>query len=160
MLMASTLRAWLSPHVHQWVEAQVPLNKTGQRPGCICPHKCTSLFSRSIQGGQHLPFTNVSRPSTEAKARVQIMRATTFLSLAATCQVPVVMPVTLSTQEAEIRRVTVRSQPGQIVLETLCRKNPSQKRTGRVAQGVGPEFKPQYCKKKKRAATWESMGRG
>jgi hypothetical protein len=29
-------------------------------------------------------------------------------------------------------------------------KNPSQKRTGGVAQGVGPEFKPQYCKKKKK----------
>jgi hypothetical protein len=25
-------------------------------------------------------------------------------------------------------------------------QNPSQKRTGGVAQGVGPEFKPQYCK--------------
>jgi hypothetical protein len=24
------------------------------------------------------------------------------------------------------------------------KKNPSQKRTGGVAQGVGPEFKPQY----------------
>jgi hypothetical protein len=24
-------------------------------------------------------------------------------------------------------------------------KNPSQKRAGGVAQGVGPEFKPQYC---------------
>jgi hypothetical protein len=24
------------------------------------------------------------------------------------------------------------------------------KRAGRVAQGVGPEFKPQYCKKKKK----------
>jgi hypothetical protein len=29
-------------------------------------------------------------------------------------------------------------------------KNPSQKRAGGVAQGVGPEFKPQYCKKKKK----------
>jgi hypothetical protein len=29
-------------------------------------------------------------------------------------------------------------------------KNPSQKRDGRVAQGEGPEFKPQYCKKKKK----------
>jgi hypothetical protein len=28
-------------------------------------------------------------------------------------------------------------------------KNPSQKRTGGVAQGVGHEFKPQYCKRKK-----------
>jgi hypothetical protein len=27
--------------------------------------------------------------------------------------------------------------------------NPSQKRTGGVAQGEGPEFKPQYYKKKK-----------
>jgi hypothetical protein len=29
-------------------------------------------------------------------------------------------------------------------------KNPSQKRAGGVAQGVGPEFKSQYCKKKKK----------
>jgi hypothetical protein len=28
-------------------------------------------------------------------------------------------------------------------------KNPSQKRAGGVAQGIGPEFKPQYHKKKK-----------
>jgi hypothetical protein len=27
-------------------------------------------------------------------------------------------------------------------------KKPSQKRAGGVAQGVGPEFKPWYCKKK------------
>jgi hypothetical protein len=29
-------------------------------------------------------------------------------------------------------------------------KNPSQKRAGWVAYGVGPEFKPQYCKKKRK----------
>jgi hypothetical protein len=57
-------------------------------------------------------------------------------------------PVNLVTQEAEIRRITVRSQPGQIVCETLSQKNPSQKRAGGVAKGVGPEFKPQYYKKK------------
>jgi hypothetical protein len=28
-------------------------------------------------------------------------------------------------------------------------KKKSQKRAGEVAQGVGPEFKPQYCKKMK-----------
>jgi hypothetical protein len=28
--------------------------------------------------------------------------------------------------------------------------SPSQKRAGGVAQGVGPEFKPQYRKKKKK----------
>jgi hypothetical protein len=32
----------------------------------------------------------------------------------------------------------------QIVHKTLSRKNPSQKRAGRVAQSEGPEFKPQY----------------
>jgi hypothetical protein len=45
----------------------------------------------------------------------------------------------------------VQSQPGQVVLETLSQKNPSQKRVGRVAQGVGLEFKPQNQKKKKKS---------
>jgi hypothetical protein len=44
----------------------------------------------------------------------------------------------------------VQSQPRQIVQETLSPKNPSQKRAGGVAQGVGPEFKHQYHKKKKK----------
>jgi hypothetical protein len=44
----------------------------------------------------------------------------------------------IATQEAEIRRIAVQSQPGQIVQETLSQKEP----TTRVAQGVGPEFKP------------------
>jgi hypothetical protein len=57
-------------------------------------------------------------------------------------------PVILATQEAEIRRITVRSQPRQIVLETLSQKNPLHKRAGGVAQGVSPEFKSQYHKKK------------
>jgi hypothetical protein len=30
------------------------------------------------------------------------------------------------------------------------KKKPSQKRADGVAQGEGPEFKPQYCKKEKR----------
>jgi hypothetical protein len=60
------------------------------------------------------------------------------------------MPVILDTQKAEIRRIMVQSKPRQIVQETLSRKNPSQKRAGGVAQGIGPEFKPQYCKKKKK----------
>jgi hypothetical protein len=41
------------------------------------------------------------------------------------------------------------SQPRQIVRETLSQKKKnSQKRAGGVAQGVDPEFKPQYHKKK------------
>jgi hypothetical protein len=37
-------------------------------------------------------------------------------------------PVILATQEAEIRRITVGSQPGQTVGETLSRKNSSEKK--------------------------------
>jgi hypothetical protein len=37
------------------------------------------------------------------------------------------MPKILATQEAEIKRTTVGSQPGQIVQEILPQKNPSQK---------------------------------
>jgi hypothetical protein len=46
----------------------------------------------------------------------------------------------------------VQSQPGQIVRETLSRKTLHKKRVGGVAQDVGPEFKPQYWKKKKTTA--------
>jgi hypothetical protein len=50
------------------------------------------------------------------------------------------MPVILATQEAEIRRIMVGSQPGQKVHKTLSQKKkkktePSQKRAGGVAQG-------------------------
>jgi hypothetical protein len=38
------------------------------------------------------------------------------------------MPVILSTQEAEIRRIAVQSQPGQIVQETLPQKKPFMKK--------------------------------
>jgi hypothetical protein len=53
----------------------------------------------------------------------------------------------LATQDAEIRRMEVWSQLRQIVCKTLSWKNPSQKRTGGVARGVGSEFKSQYWKK-------------
>jgi hypothetical protein len=53
-------------------------------------------------------------------------------------------PQILATQEAEIRRIEVPSQPGEIVRQILSHKNSSQKRAGGVAQGVDPEFKPQY----------------
>jgi hypothetical protein len=46
------------------------------------------------------------------------------------------MPVILATQEAEIKRIAIQSQPGQIVCETLSRRNPSQKRAGGMAQGA------------------------
>jgi hypothetical protein len=51
-----------------------------------------------------------------------------------------------------IRRIVVRSEPRQIVRETLSQKNLSQKKTGGVAQGIGPEFTliPQIRRKRKR----------
>jgi hypothetical protein len=60
------------------------------------------------------------------------------------------MSVILTTQEAEIRRITVQSQPRQIVHEFLSRKYLTRSVDG-VAQGVGPDtFKPWYCKRKKK----------
>jgi hypothetical protein len=59
-------------------------------------------------------------------------------------------PIILATREAEIRRTTVQSQPGQIVHETLSRKTLHKNRDSGVAQGEDPEFKPQYCQKKKK----------
>jgi hypothetical protein len=51
-------------------------------------------------------------------------------------------PVILATEEAETRRITVGSQPGQILLETLSQKTFHKNRTGGKAQGEGLEFKP------------------
>jgi hypothetical protein len=48
------------------------------------------------------------------------------------------MPVILVTQEAEIRRIVVQSQPRQRVHETLSRKTLHKNRAGAVAQGEGP----------------------
>jgi hypothetical protein len=59
-------------------------------------------------------------------------------------------PVILSTQEAEIRKIVVQSQPQRIILKTLSQIKTSQKKAGRVALGVGPEFKPQYYRKKEK----------
>jgi hypothetical protein len=71
------------------------------------------------------------------------------------------MPIVLATQKAEIRRIEVQSQSRQIVWETLSwkKKNPSQKRAGGVAQGIGPEFKLQYHKKKKNKKERNGKGR-
>jgi hypothetical protein len=60
-------------------------------------------------------------------------------------------PIILATQEAEIKRIVVQSQLGQIVHEILSqkKKKKSQNRAGGVAQVVGdlpskcPEFKAQ-----------------
>jgi hypothetical protein len=60
-------------------------------------------------------------------------------------------PVILATHEAEIRRIAVQSQLRQIVLKTLSRKYPTQKRAGGVIQSgeLVPEFKPLCYQKRK-----------
>jgi hypothetical protein len=60
------------------------------------------------------------------------------------------MPVILATQEAQIRRIAVQSQPRQIVGETLSRKKNHKNWAGGVAQREGLEFKLQHCKKKEK----------
>jgi hypothetical protein len=47
------------------------------------------------------------------------------------------MPIILATQKAEIRRIKARSQPRQIVFETLSWKYPTQKRSGGVVECSG-----------------------
>jgi hypothetical protein len=58
------------------------------------------------------------------------------------------MLIILTTQEGEITRITLQSQPWQIVHEILPLKKPTTKnRAGGVTQGEGPEFKLQCHKK-------------
>jgi hypothetical protein len=58
------------------------------------------------------------------------------------------MPVILATQETEIRKIEAQSQPRQIISRSYLKKTHHKKGLGGVAQGVGPEFKPQHCKNK------------
>jgi hypothetical protein len=51
-------------------------------------------------------------------------------------------PVILAAQEAEIRRIMVQNQPGQI--DPILKKTHHKERAGGVAQGIGSGFKPQY----------------
>jgi hypothetical protein len=64
--------------------------------------------------------------------------------------VPWLTPIILATQEAEIWRIEVQSQSGQIVQETLSQKHLTEKKGWWMVQGLGPEFKSQYSKKKKK----------
>jgi hypothetical protein len=59
-------------------------------------------------------------------------------------------PVIIPTQEVEIRRITVQSQPRKNSVRPYLKKQPSQRRAGGMAQDVGPEFKPQYHTQKKK----------
>jgi hypothetical protein len=46
------------------------------------------------------------------------------------------------------------TSPGKEFARPSLGKNPSQKRAGGMAEGVGPEFKPQHHQKKKKKLTW------
>jgi hypothetical protein len=55
--------------------------------------------------------------------------------------------VILATQEADIRRIAIQSQPGEIICKTLSWKNPLQKKGWWSGSRYRPKFKPQYLKK-------------
>jgi hypothetical protein len=57
------------------------------------------------------------------------------------------MPVILATQEADQEDHGSKPAPANSSQDPVSIK-PIMKRTGRVAQDVGPEFKPQYQKNK------------
>jgi hypothetical protein len=58
-------------------------------------------------------------------------------------------PVILASQEAEIKRIKVWSQPREVSSrDPISKKTHYKKRAGGVAQSEGPEFKSQYWKKK------------
>jgi hypothetical protein len=59
------------------------------------------------------------------------------------------MPVILATQEADIRKIKVQSQPEQIVHKILAPKTLHKNQAGGVAQSEGPEFMPPHHKKPK-----------
>jgi hypothetical protein len=63
------------------------------------------------------------------------------------------MPGILPTQEAEIWRITVQSQPGQTVPQDPILKKTLHKKGLVEWLKVSPKFKPQYLKKKKRKVT-------
>jgi hypothetical protein len=63
------------------------------------------------------------------------------------------MPAILATQEAEIRKIELQSQPGQIVHETLSQKYPTTTTKcwwNGSGDERGPKFKHQCHKKKKK----------
>jgi hypothetical protein len=76
---------------------------------------------------------------------VQFASLSSKLVVLAGCQW--LTPVILAAQVAEIRRIVVQRQPRQIVHKTLFLKTLHKNRAGGVAQGEGPEFKPQYQNK-------------
>jgi hypothetical protein len=51
---------------------------------------------------------------------------------------------------APVRKITVRSQPGQIVRETLSQKTHHKKKAGGVAQGVGLSSNHSTAKKERK----------
>jgi hypothetical protein len=103
--------------------------------------RCERVAGRKVR----LLLMERSNPTANCFASVEGITLKT--SNQARCQW--LTPVILAMQEAEIRRIMVQSQPRQIVHETLSQKNPSQKRAVGVAQGEGPEFKPQFYKTNK-----------
>jgi hypothetical protein len=98
-----------------------------------------SWLGRLLNHGSPIPYSNPPRVVGKDP------RETRKTSQQATGLTPVI----LATQEAEIRRITVQSQLGKWFVKPYLEKKHHKKRAGGVAQGIGPEFKPQYHKTNK-----------
>jgi hypothetical protein len=62
--------------------------------------------------------------------------------------------IILATQEAERSGLQFEASTGKQFARPYLRKAHYNKGAGGVAEGVGPEFKSQYCKKKKKTKNW------
>jgi hypothetical protein len=138
----------------------------------LCPRVCPQdpsqckvlVFRKSLLHSDHIPWVGDTSETSSPKGWRcgSSCRRACLPSARPWVQTPVqkekerarywwLMSIILAIQEAEIRRIEVWSQPRQIVHKTLSLKNPLQKRAGGgVAPSIGPEFKLQYCKKKKK----------
>jgi hypothetical protein len=86
----------------------------GPKISCICPTTSPAPFLHFHRGNDyHQLFLK--------------------MNLAKRCWL---MPIILANQEAEIRRIEIQSQAGQIVCEMLSLKHPTQKRAGGMAHVV------------------------
>jgi hypothetical protein len=100
-----------------------------------------SLKSQRRLTAKQNQFKNASETNDSCfvHSNVPLEGANLFFKNALKARLQGLTPVILATQEAEIRRITVPSQPVKIVYKTLPQKTLSQKiGLVEVAQGEGP----------------------
>jgi hypothetical protein len=130
-----------------WKEPHKQRSGFGRRgEGCLCSKDGKAELYMTVSTGPIMP-AHVDPSSTVVSVQNPLPE-TTPLSKALCGQAPMAhacKPSYSGTREQKDQGSNAR----QIVCKTLSQKIPITKRAGRVAQGEGPEFKPQCRKKKK-----------